>query len=524
MKSKVSTICDRIAATPARSQSSRPSPLPRSALKIGDVEELRNAVGDDAGDPDARRCRPSSVSNAASRSGGMSCAAGRARTRMASSIEKISGTKPISTSRFAVARPNSSATALEVTTSSRKAKIPASTASGPERDLLVAEHAGDADHAAVEDGEGEERARMAARSRACRSWSRRNRFAAGAKRAFRPARSRPSRRGDRDPSGRAGDRRCGGGRDRHRERRFLAEEGLIKGSMQVLDADGATRLYAQMRQARETSGGSAANTMAGVAALGGRAGFVGQVADDQLGDIFAHDIRALGVEFLTPREERRRADRALPDPRHARRAADDEHLSRRRARAFGRRARRGADQGRGDPLSRSLSVALGRARARRWRRRCGSPTRPGARSPSPCPTSPASSRTAPRSWRCSRRARSTCSSPTRRRSPSSPASADREAAIAALARQGAAARRHLRRGRGAGGRGRRAVEVPIARIGTGVVDTTGAGDLFAAGFLVGQTRGLGPDRSLRIGSLAAAEVISHFGARPESDLKALVAA
>src|SRR5437868_15443501 len=81
---------------------------------------------------------------------------------------------------------------------------------------------------------------------------------------------------------------------------FLAEEGLVKGSMQVLDAEGATRLYAQMSQARETSGGSAANTMAGIAAMGGRAGFVGQVAADQLGEIFTHDIRALGVEFLTP--------------------------------------------------------------------------------------------------------------------------------------------------------------------------------------------------------------------------------
>ena len=70
--------------------------------------------------------------------------------------------------------------------------------------------------------------------------------------------------------------------------------------MQVLDADGATRLYAKMGQARETSGGSAANTMAGVAALGGRAGFVGQVADDQFGEIFVHDIRALGVEFRHP--------------------------------------------------------------------------------------------------------------------------------------------------------------------------------------------------------------------------------
>jgi sugar/nucleoside kinase (ribokinase family) len=70
----------------------------------------------------------------------------------------------------------------------------------------------------------------------------------------------------------------------------------------------------------------------------------------------------------------------------------------------------------------------------------------------------------------------------------------------------------------------RRVSVPIARIGRGVVDTTGAGDLFAAGFLIGLTRGLPLEESLRLGSLAAAEVISHFGARPEADLKQLIAA
>jgi sugar/nucleoside kinase (ribokinase family) len=69
--------------------------------------------------------------------------------------------------------------------------------------------------------------------------------------------------------------------------------------------------------------------------------------------------------------------------------------------------------------------------------------------------------------------------------------------------------------------GRRAT-VPVARVGGGIVDTTGAGDLFAAGFLVGQAEGRTIEESLRIGAIAAAEIISHFGARPEADLRKLV--
>src|SRR6186997_1320143 len=81
---------------------------------------------------------------------------------------------------------------------------------------------------------------------------------------------------------------------------FLATHNLPKGSMQLLDADAADRLYAAMGTAQETSGGSAANSMAGIAAMGGRAAFIGQVADDQLGNIFRHDMTALGVRFDTP--------------------------------------------------------------------------------------------------------------------------------------------------------------------------------------------------------------------------------
>src|SRR6185295_7689286 len=80
---------------------------------------------------------------------------------------------------------------------------------------------------------------------------------------------------------------------------FLEAEGLTKGSMRLIDAAEATRLYSHMGQGREISGGSAGNTAAGVSALGGRAGFVGQVAPDQLGEFYIHDLRAAGVEFTT---------------------------------------------------------------------------------------------------------------------------------------------------------------------------------------------------------------------------------
>lgn len=80
---------------------------------------------------------------------------------------------------------------------------------------------------------------------------------------------------------------------------FLDAEQLAKGSMQLIDAARAEELYGRMGPARELSGGSAANTVAGLATLGHRCDFVGQVAADQLGQVFAHDIRATGVEFET---------------------------------------------------------------------------------------------------------------------------------------------------------------------------------------------------------------------------------
>ena len=81
---------------------------------------------------------------------------------------------------------------------------------------------------------------------------------------------------------------------------FLVGNDIIKGAMNLIDAERAELLYDRMGPAIETSGGSAGNTAAGIASFGGRAAFFGKVARDQLGDIYAHDIRAQGVSFATP--------------------------------------------------------------------------------------------------------------------------------------------------------------------------------------------------------------------------------
>lgn len=81
---------------------------------------------------------------------------------------------------------------------------------------------------------------------------------------------------------------------------FLERHNLVKGSMALIDAETASSLYGEMGPAIEVSGGSAANTIAGLAALGGKTAFIGKVGDDALGEIFAHDVRSLGVNFTTP--------------------------------------------------------------------------------------------------------------------------------------------------------------------------------------------------------------------------------
>ena len=303
---------------------------------------------------------------------------------------------------------------------------------------------------------------------------------------------------------------------------FLAEEGLVKGSMRLLDAEEATRLYARMGPARETSGGSAANTVAGVAALGGRAGFVGQVARDQLGEVFIHDIQALGVEYRTPPSDgdvptgrclilvtpdaqrtmntfpgaAHRMTEAALDPEQIKGAAilyleaylwraDGPRAAMRKAVAIAREA------GRKVALTLSDIVCIERHRDD--------------------------------FLALIERCEIDMLFANEQEIGSLAGGADFETAVGAF-RDKVPFLVVTCSEKGAIGieRGRR-VAVPAAPVDK-VVDTTGAGDLFAAGVLAGLAQGRPLEDSLRMGSIAAAEVISHYGARPEADLKALVRA
>ncbi|WP_150523667.1 adenosine kinase [Roseibium sediminis] len=86
----------------------------------------------------------------------------------------------------------------------------------------------------------------------------------------------------------------------HVEEDFLVQESLVKGSMRLIDTDEALRLYDKMGQTVRISGGSAGNTAAGIASLGGKPAYFGKVAKDELGDAYAHDMTATGVHFATP--------------------------------------------------------------------------------------------------------------------------------------------------------------------------------------------------------------------------------
>ena len=300
---------------------------------------------------------------------------------------------------------------------------------------------------------------------------------------------------------------------------FLEREGLTKGSMRLIDAAEAERLYAHMGAAREVSGGSAANTAAGVAALGARAGFIGQVAPDQLGQFYVHDLTATGVEFTTPP-----ADFGVPTARSMVLVTPDGH---RTMNTFLGAAQHLPASALDEDQIRASAVLY--LEGYLW-----DPETPRY----------AMVRAIEVARSAGRKVAFTLSDTfcIERHRDGFNALIDggridilfaNEAEIQALVGvphldTAVAAVKYkvetlvvTRSEKGAlASRGGERAEVaaePVEK----VVDTTGAGDLFAAGFLAGQARGLGLEESLRLGAIAAAEVISHYGARPEADLRQL---
>ncbi len=300
---------------------------------------------------------------------------------------------------------------------------------------------------------------------------------------------------------------------------FLEAEGLTKGSMRLIDADEAERLYARMASAREISGGSAGNTAAGVAALGARAGFIGQVAADQLGEFYAHDLRSVGVEFTTAA-----ADFGVPTARSMVLVTPDGH---RTMNTF-----LGAAQHL--PSSALDEAQIAASAVLYLEGYLWDPETPRFAMVRAIEVARAAGRkvafTLSDSFCIERHREGFNQLIDSGRIDILFANADEIQALAAVPHVGTAIEAVSAKvdtlvvTRGEQGalatRGTERADVPAQSVGR-VVDTTGAGDLFAAGFLTGYVRGRGLEDSLRLGAIAAAEVVQHYGARPEAELKAL---
>ncbi len=304
----------------------------------------------------------------------------------------------------------------------------------------------------------------------------------------------------------------------HSSDEFLAQNGIAKGAMSLIDAERATQLYARMEPAVEISGGSAANTMVGVAGFGGRAAYIGKVKADQLGEVFAHDIRAAGVAF-----DGEMAHEGEPTGRCLILVTPDAQRSMNTF--LGASATLTPADVKGDDVAASEITYLEGYLF------------------DPAPAREAFYKAAGIAHVAGRKVALTLSDPfcvdryrdefrhlidtevdilfaneAELKSLYQTSSFDegmqtlmRHCPVAALTRSehGSVVLWHDE------------VHVISAKPVKKVVDTTGAGDSYAAGFLYGFARGADAQTCGHLGSLAAAEVISHFGARPEADLKAL---
>ena len=299
---------------------------------------------------------------------------------------------------------------------------------------------------------------------------------------------------------------------------FLSKHDLAKGFMRLIDAEEANRLYAAMGPAVERSGGSVANTIAGLASFGAKCGFIGRVAADQFGGIFRHDIRSQGVAYDTaPATDGAPTARCLilvtPDGERTMntflgasvgftpedldeamlRATKIVYLEgylfdKEEAKAAFRQAAKEAKKA-GAKVALSLSDAFCVDRHRADFRAF---VREGA---------------------------DIVFANEKEIASLYEVNSFEEAADAALHDCEMAVLTRSEAGSVivAAGETTEIASWPVQE----VVDATGAGDLYAAGFLYGLTHGARPAECGRLGSLAAAEVIGHIGARPETPLRKL---
>ena len=306
----------------------------------------------------------------------------------------------------------------------------------------------------------------------------------------------------------------------HASDEFLIRHDLKKDSMQLVEPERADALYASMGPTIEASGGSAANTAVGVAALGGRAAFIGKVRDDQLGGVFAHDIRAAGVDFDVPP-----ATHGLPTARSLIIITPDAHRTMNTSLGIA-----GSITSNDIDPVRVSDASITYCEGYLWDME---PTKAAIRKAMKI-TRDAGNKVALTlsDGFCVERHREEfrelvvdsvdilfaneaeiCSLYEVDQFDDALQKVRAECELAFLTRSAAGA--VVVRGD--------AVHVVSAQPQGPVVDTTGAGDQFAAGALYGLTRGCDLTTAARLGSICAGEVIAHVGPRPQGDVKRLVA-
>ncbi|HEY5167520.1 MAG TPA: adenosine kinase [Pseudolabrys sp.] len=302
---------------------------------------------------------------------------------------------------------------------------------------------------------------------------------------------------------------------------FLVAHGMHKGTMALIDEERAETIYQAMGPAMESSGGSAANTIVGVASFGGRAAFIGKVKDDELGRAFAHDIRAARVTFDTPPASdgpstARCYIMVTPDGERTMNtflgAAQDLHPNDIDEATIAAAAVVYLEGYLWDPPHAKEAFVKAAAIAHKAGRRVALTL-----SDAFCVD-----RYRAEFLALIRKGTIDIIFANERELHSLYETADFDTAVKML-RSDAKLAVVTRSEKGCVVVSRDAVEavqaMPIER----VVDVTGAGDLFAAGFLVGHSHGKDHRTAARLGALAAAEVIQHIGARPAVSLKALAA-